>query len=344
MSSGGKRIEAGVATSLVVDSDSRSTMAGLKLVNWFLSGKQDLAMTDTANRVTQQIWARLGGRAAALYTMHWSRPLRPTLYAMYAASRFGKGRLSGAFALGCKPVCRIVDAIAARLPSSPFRQTSPLILEEKLTAETLVACLRDFPTPHSLRPEYEAESVRWQLDFMDRMNAYGSLRKVLLRNRENKIIGWYLYYLKRGGVGEVAQVGAAHSSIAVVLDHLCYDAWSHGAIALHGRLDSRLSQESLGKYCFYFPGNCLLVHSRDPELTRQIQSGSAFLTRLDGEWCLRFGTPETAARRDAAGYRSGATNAGLTMPHTRQDLKPSTFESAAPQLDGRCRRLNAESR
>jgi len=344
MSSHGKPIEAAVASSLVVDPDSRSTMAGLKLVNWFLSGKQDLAMTDTANQVTQQIWARLGGRTVALYTMHWSRPLRPALYAVYAASRLGKGCLSEAFALGCKPICRIVDAIAARLPSSPFRQTSRLISEEDLTAEALVACLHDFPASHSLRPECEAGSTRWLLDFMARMNAYGSLRKVLLRNRENKIIGWYLYCLRRGGVGEVVQVGTAHSSFAVVLDHLSYDAWSHGAIALHGRLDSRISQESLGKYCFYFPGNRLLVHSRDPELTRQIQNGSAFLTRLDGEWCLKFGTPETATRRDAAGYWLGTTDSGLTTQHMGHGLKTSTFESASPLPGGPSRRLNVESR
>ena len=344
MSLSGKPIEAAVATSLVVDPDSRSTMAGPKLINWFLSGKQDLAMTDTANYVTQQIWARLGGRAVALYTMHWSRPLRPTLYAVYAASRFGKGHLPAAFALGCKPVCRILDAIAARLPSSPFRQSSPLISEEDLTAETLVACLRDFPVSHSLRPEYETGSVRWLLDFMGRMNAYGSLRKVLLRSTENRIIGWYLYCLRRGGVGEVVQVGALPSSVAVVLDHLSYDAWSHGAIALHGRLDSRLSQESLGNYCFYFPGNRLLVHSRDPELTRQIQSGSAFLTRLDGEWCIRFGTPNTTTTHGAAGYRSDTKDPGLTPQHVEHSLRTSSFESAAPLSGGISRGFNAESR
>jgi hypothetical protein len=43
----------------------------------------------------------------------------------------------------------------------------------------------------------------------------------------------------------------------------------------------------------------LLVYSRNPELARQIQSGSAFLTRLDGEWCLKFGTPAPATRRGA---------------------------------------------
>lgn len=298
MSFHGKPIEAAVGTSLVVDPDSRSTLAGLKLINCFLSGKQDLAMTDTANRITQQLWTRLGGSTASLYAMCWSRVLRPALYAAYAARHFGRNPLSEAFALGSKPVCSIVDAIAARMPSSPFRQEPPLISEEELTVEELVACMCDFSQYHSLRPEYDRGSIRWLLDFMGRMSAYGSLRKVLLRNKSGKIIGWYLYYLKRGGVGQVVQIGAARSSVDAVIAHLSCDAWARGAIALHGRLDPHLSHEPLGKYCLYFPGDRLLVHSRDPELARHIQSGSAFFTRLDGEWCLRFGTPDKAANRD----------------------------------------------
>ena len=344
MSLHGKPIEAAVSTSLVVDPDSRSTMAGLRLMNWFLSGKQDLAMTDTANHLTQQLWIRLGGSKAPLYAMHWSRPLRPAHYAVYAACRSGRSAFSKAFGLGSKPVCRIVDAIAARIPSSPFRQRPPVVSEEELTADTLLACMRDFSEPRSLRPEYDRDSVMWLLDFMSRMNGYGSLRKILLRNRENKIIGWYLYYLRQGGVGEVVQVGASPSSVDTVLDHLSHHAWTHGAIALHGRLDPHLSPESFGKYCFYFPGNRLLVHSRDPELTRQIQSGSAFLTRLDGEWCLRFGTANTTASHGAARYRSGTTDSGLTLQHVEHSLRTSSFESAAPLSGGLSRGFNAESR
>jgi hypothetical protein len=260
--------------------------------------------------------------------MHWSRPLRPALYAVHAVSRFGRGLLSEAFVLGSKPVCKIVDVIAARLPSSPFRQRPPLISGEELTAETLHACLRDFPESHSLRPEYDPDSVRWLLDFMERMSAHGSLRKVLLRNRENKIIGWYVYCLKRGDVGQVVQVGASPSSVDAVLDHLAYDAWTHGAIALHGRLEPHLSQKLSGKYCFYFLGNHLLVHSRNPELARQIQSGSAFLTRLDGEWCLRFGMPELGRHHGKVAYPLGATDAGRTTQHVGRDFKASTSESA----------------
>jgi hypothetical protein len=329
MSLDGRPIKVAVGTSLVVDPNSRSTMAGLKLIAYFLSGKQDLAMTDTANQVTQQIWTRLGGSTASLYGMHWSRPLRPALYAVYAVSQFGRGPLTGAFTLGCKPVCRLVDAIAARMTSSPFlRQRPSSLSEEELTAETLLACLHDFPEPHLLRPEYDRDSVSWLLDFMERMNAYGSLRTVLLRNRESKIIGWYMYYVKAKGVGQVVQVGASPSSVDVVLDHLAYDAWTHGAIALHGRVEPHLSQKLSGKYCFYFLGNRLLVYSHNPELARQIQSGSAFLTRLDGEWCLRFGTPGPATRRGAIAYPSGDEDPGRIAPHVGSDFKARTSGSA----------------
>jgi hypothetical protein len=37
------------------------------------------------------------------------------------------------------------------------------------------------------------------------------------------------------------------------------------------------------------PRQCfMLVHSRNPTLVRLITSGFAFLSRLEGEWCLRF--------------------------------------------------------
>src|SRR5437899_2866418 len=102
MSLNGKPIRAAFSSSLVVHPDSRLTLAGLKLLMAFLDGKQDLAMTDTSNRLTQRIWAGLGGATAAVYGLQWARPLRPGLYALHAMSRFGKGGLSGAAGHACR--------------------------------------------------------------------------------------------------------------------------------------------------------------------------------------------------------------------------------------------------
>lgn len=292
MSLYGKPIEVAVSSYLVVQPDSRSKMAAFQLLHCFFAGKQDLAITDSANNVSQKIWTQMGASTATLYAMHWSRPLRPSLYALYAVSRrFGSGPLPNALVLSGKPVCRILDAIITRIPSSPFLQRPRRFSEEELTVETLLPCLHDFSKIHLFRPEYDRDSLSWLLDFLGRMKAFGKLRKVLLRNEQGEIAGWYIYYLVEGGIGEVVQLGAMHSTMQAVLDHLSYDAWTHGAIALHGRLEPHLTQGSLERDCLIFIGNRLLVHSRNSDLARLIQTGSAFLTRLDGEWCLRFGEP-----------------------------------------------------
>src|SRR2546425_1656766 len=42
----------------------------------------------------------------------------------------------------------------------------------------------------------------------------------LFRSRnEEKIIGWYLYHLNRGGIADVLQIAATPSSVHDVLDH-----------------------------------------------------------------------------------------------------------------------------
>jgi hypothetical protein len=194
--------------------------------------------------------------------------------------------------------------------------------EEEPDVDTLLACLSDSWSAYSLRPEYDRNSLSWLLDFMGQMNARGDLRKVVLRNKEGKIIGWYIYYLTEGGVGEVVQVGAAmNSSINAVLDHLSYDAWIHGAIALHGRLEPQLAQELAQNRSLLYLGNLLLVHSREPELVRLIQSGGAFLTRLDGEWCLKFGESPGAAHPERHGWWSRVTDSVLARRGGQQDSR-----------------------
>ena len=39
---------------------------------------------------------------------------------------------------------------------------------------------------------------------------------------------------------------------------------------------------------FHHRGYWMLVHAHSPELLAAIACGNAFLTRLEGEWCMRF--------------------------------------------------------
>ena len=49
------------------------------------------------------------------------------------------------------------------------------------------------------------------------------------------LLGWYLYYVRAGGISEVIQVAARNGSYARVLQRLLVDAWRQGAAAVRGR-------------------------------------------------------------------------------------------------------------
>jgi hypothetical protein len=106
---------------------------------------------------------------------------------------------------------------------------------------------------------------------------------------ERHLIGWYLYYVQAGGVSEVLQVAARDGAFDCVLQRLLADAWRHGATAVRGRLDPRHVQQLSDRHCWLRrEGTWTLVHSRHADVAAAIEQGDAFLSRLEGEWWLRF--------------------------------------------------------
>lgn len=286
----GEPIRVAFGGNFVVDPEARSSLAGMRLLGTYMAGGQDLSQTDSANDVSRSLLERLGFRMVVPLSIHWARPLQPCHYAVYAASRLTGSRLSAALRFAAKPFCSAVDSIAARLASSPFRQTEPSLRGAELDVETLLHCLGEFRTGYSLWPEYDLHSLTWLLSFMDGMRARGHLRKVVLRDASQKIVGWYIYFVKPGAIGEVVQIGGELQSTKDILDHLFHDARNHGVVGLHGMVQSRLMGDFSEKNCFFTcRGGWTVAHSRKPELIELLNRGDAFLTRLDGEWCLAFG-------------------------------------------------------
>ncbi len=55
------------------------------------------------------------------------------------------------------------------------------------------------------------------------------------------------------------------------------------------RLDPRYVQELSDRHCWLrTDGTWTLVHSRHAEVMAAVQQGDAFLSRLEGEWWMRF--------------------------------------------------------
>lgn len=323
MSINGKLVQAAFGCCFVVRPENRG-LAALQLLGAFLKGKQDLAITDTANRTSQQLWVGMGGSTSAAYGIQWARPLRPGLYALYVMSRFGKRGFSSVAGWACGVLSKTASAMSRRIPVGGARRLVGDVTEEELEIDTLLhSCLPCSFACYSLRPEYDRESLGWLLDLMSQMQALGILRKVALRDAKKEIIGWFIYYAKRGGIAEVVQIGAAKLHMKTVLDHLFCDARNRGAIAVHGRLEIRHAQELSEARCFFWGTVPLLFHARDRELGRLVQQGDAFLSRLDGEWCLRYGVVSHERARVPADLVGGEESRLQARGRFASNLPPS---------------------
>jgi hypothetical protein len=290
MSINGKNVLLAFGSNFVVEAGSRASLAAMQLVNAFMKGPQDISITDSATEGARQLLKGLGFTVVPIYSLLWSRPLRPSLYALHGAARLKKNKTIATLGTLASPLCRMADYLATTTKISPFHQAVPTNKAEALDTDTLMQCLTRVPGKHWLVPSYNRESLEWVLKFVEMRNAFGDLRKVALRDEKGKIYGWYIYGLRPGAIGEVLQVGAEAASVGKVLDHLFHEAWQNNLIGLQGRLEPQFMEELTQRSSFFLRnGSWTLAHSRTPELLGPIFSGNSFFSRLDGEWCLRFG-------------------------------------------------------
>jgi hypothetical protein len=287
MSAGGQPIRVAFGGNLVVHPEARSGVAASRLIGAFLACEHDLVMTDSANDITRRILERLKFRTIPAMNIHWVRPVRPVHMGVYAMSRAFGGAISAGLRLAAKPFCSLGDSLAGRLSGNPFRQTKSRLQGSELELETLLQCLAEFRNGYSLWPEYDLHSLEWLVGFMERRQVRGTLRKVVLRDDSQKIVGWYMYYVKPGAMAEVVQIGGEQKLTKEILNHLFYDAWEHGAIALHGVVNIRRMADFSDKGCFFTcRGGWTIARSDKPEILDAMERGEAFLSRLDGEWAL----------------------------------------------------------
>jgi len=153
----------------------------------------------------------------------------------------------------------------------------------------MLTCLNEVTPQFQLRPHYDCASLDTLIACAAEKACHGSLRKILLRDKQNHIAGWFLYHCKPGALAEVLQIASREDCHLDVVEHLSADARAHGALAVVGRLEPGLAEPLANRFCLLFRRKCaMLVHSRFPEILCAIHSGRAFISRLEGEWCLRF--------------------------------------------------------
>jgi hypothetical protein len=283
----GRPIRVAVGCQFMVDPNRRHGLTAIQLGRAALSGPQDLFIADGANDASRQMWAGLGGTAPLLYNLHWTRPLRPARFALSLLEE--RRALPPFLTLPARPLGALADALAARLRANRFHKEEVELKEDALDAAAMLAHLPDVADGNALQPEYDARALAWLLEQTARKTRHGKLRARAVQEGGRRLIGWYLYYVRAGGVSEVVQVAARNGSFGRVLQRLLADAWRQGALAVRGRLDPRHVQELSDRHCWFRrEGTWTLVHSRHADLAAAIHQGNAFLSRLEGEWWLRF--------------------------------------------------------
>lgn len=269
--------------TFLVQPSSRSTMAALHLIRKLLDGPQDLTICQ-GNDIARRIWESAGGTTSQVYSLCWTRPLRPFSYLVSFLRRRGFPAL---LATLLRPVCRLADAALPRVLPGIFGRREPDATGVEMDAETMAAQLPGLARRRKLRPLYRSGEVVWLLETLEVNPERGRLRKMMVKDGES-VAGWYVYQLRPGGTAEVIQVVATDATVDAVLDHLFHQADEDGAVALSGQVDPMLFQALSGRQCLFHHENdsWVLVHSRDPEIREAINDGNAFLSRMDGEWWI----------------------------------------------------------
>lgn len=276
----GRPIRMACAGHLFTDPRTRQLGIGARLLRTYLSGPQDLTITDGATGVVHEMWVRLGGYALHPGSVVWTRVFRPfrAVGDLWLEVK-GKARLRRL----ARPAWAVVDAPIARIARPPEQPAG--VETGELTPRAFVHHQRDVVADARLRVDYDEPFVEWLFREMSAVRTRGTLVRRLLR-RDDRLLGWYVAYLKPRGLSQVMDVKATRGQLGTVLDCLFADAWQSGAGALEGRMEAALYQPLSGRRCLLRYGERCLYHSRDPEVLAAISLGRSALTRLDGEWWM----------------------------------------------------------
>jgi hypothetical protein len=187
-----------------------------------------------------------------------------------------------------RPAAAALDACATYLTAGRGYGQSPPGLIEPLDADTPVTMLRRVDR-RPLLPCYEKESLRWLLQRLEERVTSGTLERAQVCDLREGVIGWFLYYLSPDRRADVVQLAAVAGHRGRVFDHLLHHAWERGAVLASGRVDAPFVASLFERDCtFALARPWTVMHSRRPELVSVLQSGGAFLSRMDCEWWMGF--------------------------------------------------------
>lgn len=279
----GETVWMAVSTQLMACPNA-GKMAGIKLFKEFLDGPQSLAFGDLSNSGAVKMWSMANETVAKLYSLYWTRPLRPTSFIRQSLNLASISK----FVLRLSE--KTADCYLQSKPQSSYFVANTDYRSVDISAERLCALYQKFTRRHTLAPLYSEADLGWLISDMEaQIPADTKLRLREVSDTEEREVGWYLYSLERSGTAQVIQIGGNPRNMSQVLKTLWHDAYMDGAICVSGRVQPE-----------YFPmlddpaihisrrGPWVCFGTNQEELKSTILMGDAWLTRMEGEWWMNF--------------------------------------------------------
>lgn len=288
----GRRIPAICSGPLIVEAKSRTSAIGVFLLREILSGPQELTFTDGANEAARRVWERLGGATSWLTCHEWTRVFQPLQFSLKLLSeRPNTTHIIEPLRRATWPLGFGIDAMARRLAGGRLGHAGKDVSgsAEELTPESMLEAWCELSRGLRLKPDYNVDYLRWLFEAMRAFHGLGDFQAKLVRSDKKQILGYYIYYHRRGGISQVAQVMAKSTSKEEVLGRLFREADLGGAIAIKGRLEPHLVEPlaRLRASSSYTPP-LTLVHAKNSSVYGALFKGAALLTRTEGEWWMTF--------------------------------------------------------
>lgn len=287
---GERRLRGAMCGTLMVDGREDDPLAGARLMRSFLSGPQDVSISETASDVSAGMWTKLRGTVLRDYSLDYMRILRPGGFlAAQARARTG---LAAPLALLARPLDGMLERRAAgdELKWWAYAAAPDKLTDAPIESDALTALIPGFIENFDIRPDWSPEILARMLADAAHKSAFGPLTQQVVTAPGGKPVGAFLYHGRPGGVAQVLQVFAPPRHAGAVLDRLFARASAAGMVAVAGRGQPHLLDALLGRKAFITHRASTVINARDPDVAAAFAQNRAYLNGLAGEsWSRLIG-------------------------------------------------------
>ncbi|CDN52460.1 Hypothetical protein RG1141_CH00930 [Neorhizobium galegae bv. officinalis bv. officinalis str. HAMBI 1141] len=281
----GRPLRAAFAGSMMVRNPKENPLAGARLLRSFLTGPQDISLTETANATALGMWQKAGHPLDPGYSMNWLRILRPASAAVEILAR----RLRPATLL--RPLGRIADRGAALTRMTPLRpadRSASRITFRDVTREEFGTSLLTLALNYPLRPRWDGHSLGWFLRQAEDKRSFGYPEWRVGFAPDGRPVAAYVYFAGPGEIGWLLQALSAPNATPDLLDDLFAHAYEIGCSGIRGSGHPWLTPALMSRKTIFYGRSFYVAQARDKSLLEPIRSGQALISGLAGESWTRL--------------------------------------------------------